>query len=528
MSTQVNTKKFAWMPSNGGFSGGLSSENPIVMAKNQLFAADNILVGTTTSRRKRGGREKYHTGSFDQTASYPVSGVPIRGIIEFWRTASLAGNPTSDIFLHQGTKVWSIDDRNTPGVDRTGSFTFDLDAVPCYQPFNQLLYFTSTKTSDGYNRWDGNALTSAQSATSPLDGPGKYIISHTGRMVMAGNDDFPFRVYFSSFFDADDWNTSAPSTGTSLDVDADGDPEGITGLASFQNRLYVFTRRSIYEVTGSSPEDFVVLKVSSGIGCLSHASICPIPNDVIFASDRGVHSLKQIESGRISESKFLSRDIQRLWVDLLNPALYKRIMGVYDETINNYILSVPSSGQVENDNLLCYNIEFGTWTVWPNINARSINTILLSNKKALITGGENGVIGLLNRTNRTDFDEPFNARFKTAVLYPGEETSEKIFKSVTIYIASTNVSQVAVSWEIDGSKTGSRAVELGADAGILGTTFVLGSSRLGIGQFVPVTIPIDEVGYGIQIEITLGGDADVECYGFILETDDSNPNYGTM
>lgn len=530
MSNTRKTRKFSYLGKDG-MGGGLSSENPVAVSQNKMVIADNILIGTNLTRRKRGGQEKYHTGTFDQTSSYPVNGsgagLPIRGIIEYWRTASMAGNPVSDIFLHQDNKVWSIDDRNTPAVDRTGALTLDIESVPSYQVFDGVLYFCSTTSSDGYNKWDGaNAV--AIAATPPPDGAGKYITAHLGRMIMAGNTDFPYRVYFSSALAPEEWSDTPPFDGTSLDLVDDGDPEGITGLASFQNRLYVWTRQSLYEITGTTPDTFIVQKVSSGIGCISHASIAQVPNDVLFASDRGVHSLRQLSSGRQTEINFASIDIQRLWTELLSTSLYMRCMAMYDDTINSYIVSVPSAGQIKNDQLLVYNIEFGTWTVWPNVNARSLCRVLISNKRNILLGKEDGVIAMINRTSRNDFGGGYSARFRTGVLYPGGDlTSERRFCGITVLVSTTTPSTIQVSWTIDGKKSSSKSVDLSAGTDLLGSTFVLGQSKLGIGQYLPVSIGIDDIGYGIQIEVTCGGTGDMEFYGFILEVEDVNQSYGS-
>lgn len=226
MASAPLTIKYPYIGLNK-FNGGLSSENPIIINEGQLVIAKNILIGTIPTKRKRGGQELYNT------VATGLASTPIRGIFEFWRTAALSGNPVSDIFLHQGTKVWSIDDRNTAAVDRTGALTLSSSSIPSYQPFNQNIYFCSTVTTDGYNKWNG-AAASAVAATAPADGVGKYLCSHLGRMIMAGNDSYPFRVYFSSSQDAENWSSTGPSNATSLDLDDNGDPEGITGICSFQ------------------------------------------------------------------------------------------------------------------------------------------------------------------------------------------------------------------------------------------------------------------------------------------------------
>lgn len=527
MASQILSKKYAFIGTNG-FDGGLSSENPIAISQNKMVIADNILVGTAPTRRKRGGMEKYHTGSFDLTASYPASGVPIRGLIEYWRTASLAGNPVADIFLHQATKVWSIDDRNTVGVDRTGALTLSTSGIPSYQPFNQKLYFCSTINADGYNKWDGTSPT-AVAASGPADGPGKYLCAHLGRMIMAGNNDFPFRVYFSSALAPEDWSSAVGHSATSLDLDDNGDPQGITGIVSFQGRLYVFTRRSTYEITGTTVATFVVTRVSDGIGCIGHASICTVPNDVIFASDRGVHSLRQLDSGRQTESTFLSKDIQRMWTELVNASKFGQFMAAYDENINSYVITVVSGSDATNSDCLVYNIEFGTWTQWKSINARSISVAFLNNKKNLIIGREDGKIAFLGRPTRTDFGTSYNTRFKTGVLYPGGDmSSTKRFISVTVLAAPTAQVNIAASWDVDGIRNGTQSFALSAGEDLLGSTFILGQSVLGIGQYLPYTLSIDQIGHGIQLDFQVTSDGDVEFYGYILEVEDANPVYGSL
>lgn len=518
MATQALSKKFPFIGANG-FDGGLSSENPVAISQNQLVIADNILIGTIPTKRKRGGQEYYNLVPLGISAS------PIRGNIEFWRTAGLAGEPVSDVFIHQDNKVWSIDDRNTAAVDRTGALTLDPTSVPSYQPFNQILYFCSTITADGYNKWDGISA-SAVAATPPPDGVGKYIFSHLGRMIMIGNDDFPFRVYLSSALDPEVWDSTAPHNGTSLDLDDNGDPEGITGGCSFQNRMYIFTRRSTYEITGTTAADFVVQRVSNGIGCVSHASIVQVPNDVIFCSDRGVHSLRQLDAGRQTNTQFLSRDIQRLWTELVNATKFKQFMAAYDENINSYLISVVSGSDTGNKDILVFNIEFGTWSRWVDVNARSISTVLISNKKKVLVATENGILSILGTDARQDFGANYNAEFKTGVLYPDRDiTVEKRFISLTV-LASTNAeSFIDVTWNVDGKRGGSTSIPLTAGEGLLGSTFILGQSRLGIGAYLPYTISIDEVGYGIQLDFLMRGAGDTEIYGFILEVDNANSLY---
>lgn len=519
--------------------GGLNvSDNPLIVKPAEMVVADNIRINQSMSRKKRHGQTRYHTGSFVGTASYPVvasaasTAAAIRGHLQYWRYASGVGDYIEELFLHQGTKLWSVPNRTDAATEKTGALSLSDSAVPCYQVFEGKLYFTSSVTADGYNKYDGlvGSPGNAEAATSPPDGTPKYIRSHYRKMWAAGVPEFPFRLYYSSTADAEDWSSADPSNGGSLDLDYDGDPQGITAIfPSFQGRLYVATRRTVYEVEGIDPETFVVKAITKGVGCVSHQSVVATPNDILFASDRGIHSLRKTVTSDQTEVSFLSRDIQPLWTDLLNTALVERAAATWDETINSYIISVPSSGKSKNDTLLVFNLEFAIWTVWKGIEARSINTVLISNKSYVSLGREDGELTFMDPTSRDDLGDGYTARFKTGKLFPyGQINKQWKFKSVTVLASTTTATQLSIGYSIDsidGQKSDTQVVPIGNDSDVLTTSFVLGSSRLGFGQFLPTTISIDEVGYNFQLELTASGGSEFEFYGWILEVEDADAHY---
>lgn len=518
-----------------GLAGGLNtSDNPLILSPAQMTVAENIAITQTLARRKRPGQESWDVGSYAGTASYPTVGAshPIRQIRQYHRNLSATGEQVEDLFLHQDAKVWSIESRNSPGVDRTGAAILASSGIPRYQVFQGVLFFLSTETADGYNKWNGLVTTPGdiEAATAPVDGAGKYLGTFRGRMIMAGNPDFPFRVYVSAAFDAEDW-ISADTT--SFDLDYDGEIQGVTAIfPEYQGLLYIATRRSIYELSCTDAGDittYAVRRITTGIGCASQNTVVGTPNDVLWMSDRGVHSLAKILTSDQVAVSFLSRDIQRTFTDQLNAELFEQAQAVWDEVTNLYVLTVASSGQTLNDVVLCYNIDFGYWTSWIDLNARSLATVLLDNKQYVLLGKENGKINLLNPNLKTDEGTGFTATFKTGKIFTnGEIMRQHYFKSVTILASSTSVSNVTVSWSIDGvdqTLTGGAAFPLGTSASQLGSTFVLGASRLGIGRFLPKRVTIDATGYNMQLQVTAGGDSDIEFYGFILEVDDADPQY---
>lgn len=511
-------------------SGGVNlSDNPFIVSPAQMTKATNILISETLARKKRPGQTLYHTGSYQGTASFPASGDPIRGIIQYWRYLSATNEPAEDVFIHIRTHVWKIPDQTSAASNVTGALTLSDSATPDYQVFEGILYFCSSNTADGYNKFNGVATgtTAAVSATPPPDGVGKYLATYKGSMMMAGNPVYPFRLYRSDALDAEDWTTGLA---TSFDVSYDGDPSGITALfGEFQGNFYFATRTAVYELVGNASADYKINKITAGIGCISNGSVVQTPNDIIFASDRGVHSLKKLVTSDQTEINFLSRDIQKYYVKELTATSLARSIAVWDETQNLYLLTVGDSSSTGNNILLSYNITFNTWTIWEGVAARSAAKAIISNKVKILLGKEDGRVAYLDPELSTDFGSGFTSRLKTGKIIPGGDlTAQKNFKSVTLLLSTTTVGSITVSWTVEGREsnyTASRSVALGTGLGLLGSTFILGQSTLGIGRFIPIKLSVGQVGYNYQMELLISGAMNFEFYGYILEVEEQDSVY---
>lgn len=513
-----------------GLQGGLNiSDDPLIVSPKEMVIAKNISIAQSLSRKKRPGKELYHTGSFEGTASFPNHTDPIRGLLQYWRFASDTGEVQEDIVLHQSSHIWRVPNRTQAATKIEGSFTPDTAGVPVYQVFEGILYFVTDKPADGYKKWNGLSSSpgNVQTATAPPDGVGKFLGTYKGRMLMAGNPDFPFRVYMSTTLDAEDW-TSLDAT--SFDLTYDGDPNGVTAIFPEQEgRVFIATRRSIYELSGSDMDTFLVQRITQGIGCIAHGAVLSIPNDILFPSDRGLHSLKKLIVSDQSEITFQSRDIQRIWTRLLNRSLLSRAKATYNEDQNEYEITVPSGSSTENDLILSYNISYNLWTTWEGIDARSLGQVLISDTNYVLSGGEDGRLTFLNPELAFDFDEGFQFQMKSGKFFPGGDIfSQYRYKSITVLCSSESSSQIQINSyidSIDGVKTVNRTATLGQGADLLGSTFILGQSKLGLGRFNPVRVTIEETGFNYQVEIITNGSDDILFHGFILEVEDADQQF---
>lgn len=510
------------------------TDNPLIVPPNEMVDATNILVGATLARKKRGGQVYFNTDDSDETATYPVNpknnggsdGPPILGLYEFWRYDSGSGAPKSTLMVRQDDKIWAIDARTGTATDITGALSLPTVGRITFQTFEGNLYWTGTDPSEGYNKWDGVSASAVAigGGSQPPDGTPRFVTSHQGRMFGWGVPGFPYRLYYSEFFDAETWATNPlGTTGTaaqagSLDLDPFGDPEGIVGAVSFQDKLYVFMRRAIFEISGNTINDFRVRTVNRQIGALGHHTIVPIANDIIYASERGVLTLSSTDKAIESEYGFASRPVSKIWNDQLNRTLPNQFSATYDEQENLYLIAAPSKGSSANDIILAYAPSTGIWTNWEGHKARTLSTYIIDGVNRVIAGREDGIISVTGDPSRLDLGEQYTAKYRTGILFPGEEIDiEHLWKHITALFSTDGTANVTVNVYVDSTLVNSVPVEVESGQDLLGSSFVLGQSKLGKGVFVPRTIPVEGQGYGLQIEVIYNSEADIESYGFMVE-----------
>jgi hypothetical protein len=266
-------------------SGGLDQSSIPGTAKNsRLDECDNIIFTVNGSRKKRWGIDGYYDSGLS-----PVVTSNFRGGIDFWRNISSV--QTQKVVSFVGGKLFA-DANNGIFADVTGSTSLVKDDQVSFEIYVGLLvaFFESSVPQ----RWNMTDATFVDLGGSPP--PASFGRVHGGRMWAAGNKAAPHRLYYSAPDDPEDWTLGGG--GGSIDIDlGDSDPIGITAIfPSFHGDLYVAKRRSLYRVRTLRSSDlsssaFSVETVVKGIGCIAHNSAVATPTDVIWTSERGIHSL---------------------------------------------------------------------------------------------------------------------------------------------------------------------------------------------------------------------------------------------
>ncbi len=248
----------------------------------------------------------------------------------------------------------------------TGS-TFTADNAVTFTQARGLLYIWNGV--EGGTTFDGSAC--ARPGTMPKASFGLFYKSYHWVSGVAGQVN---RLYISVATDASDFTNAATTlhnstevpgatvfagTGAAfVDIDKD-DGDAITGLATFQDSVIVFKKRSIHQITLDSSGTPTVVLITRSIGCASHRSIENVENDVFFLSRQGYFVLGNepnfFNAVRTNEVSVRIHPT----IDLISEANFSKVSSIFYN--NRYYSGIPEGGATANNVVLTYDRRFLAW-----------------------------------------------------------------------------------------------------------------------------------------------------------------------
>lgn len=266
-----------------------------------------------------------------------------------------------------------------------GAVTVDTVANISFTPIADKTY-----AWDGVNGgvvWDGTTVT--RPGTMPR---AKFSVIYKGYHVSSGVDGQPYRVYFAPVGEPSRFTrAAAPSdptvpdlstaagvpgatiftgdnTPNAIDINRN-DGQKVMGLGFFQDVLIVFKENSIYQLYFNDTGGFVVERISSTYGCVSHWTIASVENDCYFLTDQGVYVLGNEPNYYAAiRTNELSSRVKTL-LQQIPPTGYQSCKAIYYD--NRYWLTVPLNGNGVNT-LIVYDRRFYAWMIWDNIYANDM------------------------------------------------------------------------------------------------------------------------------------------------------------
>ena len=209
---------------------------------------------------------------------------------------------------------------------------------------------------------DGAGAT-ATATVSPPPLNLSFLVNTGNRLFGVGSGQQKNTLYASDILDPTVWDTA-----NSAIINADDGDEITAVVPYYENRVIVFKKRRIFQVTippdMTSAADWVIQLISNNTGCVAPASAVQVNSDIFFLSDDGIRSLVRSASDDFTSVglplseviKDVIQEINTAEVDLSAAAFYD----------NRYLLAVPTGSNDYNDTIIVYNTILGafegTWT----------------------------------------------------------------------------------------------------------------------------------------------------------------------
>lgn len=506
---------FRMVPWVGGIN---TSLDPSEIPANQLTRADHVIFGVKGTRKKRDGI------NFDWDNASNGSEF-ILGIHDFWFGSSTRTQRL--VAVTSGKKVYSYTIGGTRSADLFDGTAWSSSITRCsFETINNIIVIAVDGTGNVMKKWDGSGNIEDLGGTPP---EASIVRKHLGRLF-TNDKTRPDRLHYCTTGNGEEWNGNGDSGAIDIGV-GDGDPEGITAIfPTFKGDLFVAKKTKLYRVTGLTPETFQVTLVSSGIGCASHNSIVLIDqDDVMFISDKGVHSLTATSTYGDFEGAFVSFDIQGTFNEEFIQSRLKFSWGAYLNNINSvaFAITEADTGETENRSIWLYNIPLKSWYRWPHISCSALSVVTEADQKRFYIG--NSTTRLARTFNGTNYDINSDGEEKAIILYirtgsiyvDDNPHSMKAFKRFALLYKPRGTHTITVTIRIDNHPVQALSFSETGSTDLLGTTFILGESILGYDVVqAPYSRTIDGYGRGVVVTIEQSGthdEADIQGYVFEYE-----------
>jgi hypothetical protein len=234
---------------------------------------------------------------------------------------------------------------------------------------------TSVTVVDGGSGYSGAPTVtiigngSGATATATVSPPPlnlRLLINTGNRLFGVGSAANRNTLYASDILDASIWDSA-----NSAVINADDGDEITAIVPYYENRIIVFKKRRIFQVTippdMTSAADWVIQLISNNTGCVADGSAVQVNSDIFFLSDDGIRSLVRSAADDFTSVGLPISEVIKDVIQEINVAeIGISAAAFYD---NRYFLAVPTGSNDFNDTIIVYNTVLGafegTWT--PNV-----------------------------------------------------------------------------------------------------------------------------------------------------------------
>lgn len=235
------------------------------------------------------------------------------------------------------------------------------------------------------------------------------------QILLWDDENVPNAVYVSDIFKP----SYVPSDNVMLFEMSQED--SVTAILYYYNVLTVFTKNTIFALSGKNPSEFSVKPINQTVGCVAPRSAVAVENYIIFLSGDGLYRLKTLSTINVDNFN----------IDKIDLDIYESIPKPYDELASAvqyglaYIITMPK-----------YNMRF-KWYYRQDVWAMDKSTIMDFNFTKVISGNyygyrPNGNVVKQDGSVYTDDGELFSCILETKDDDIGLPYHPKKFKTVKL------------------------------------------------------------------------------------------------
>lgn len=404
------------------------------------------------------------------------------------------------------------------GLTRASMCTFENRLIVCTEGANNVTKHYFPTDLSGSGELDDIDNTASYAATPKAS----FCREHLGRLWLNDKAN-PDRLHYSAPGTYNVWQGAGDSGAIDCGV-GDGDPEGITAIfPTFKGTLFASKRSKLYRISGQYPENFFPEKISDSIGCVGHAAVAAIDqDDIIYVSDKGLHSLNATQQYGSFNSVYFSKDIQPTINNEWQRSRQKFIQLAYIQQDNTLAIGVAEEADTNQNQVYMYNLNEKKWFRWPNVSCASIATINSPDRQRFYFGGANGriaysFVGSNADTTAAGLEQSVEMSISTGLIFPVADPSIDVaYKKLTVMLKARGSYNLTLGFKIDNFATQSLTLNNITSGDLLGTSFILGNSILGISRVsAAYTQQVDGYGRGFKITIRqTGASSDLAILGY--------------
>ena len=251
-----------------------------------------------------------------------------------------------------------------------------------------------------------------------------------GRIWAADTDTNKSILYYSDTLIGHKWTGGSSGSIDLTTVFPNGGDE-IVALASFNNRLVIFARKSIILYSGADdPTTMVVEDAIDTLGCVSRDTVQDTGADVLFLSETGLKSLGRVVDERSNPINDLSINVKDVFLGEFATENASQIRSVYYERDSFYLISLPSFKRV-----WCFDtrvkLENGGFkvTTWSEI---ELYSLLATANRTLLVGDADNQVSIYDKYNMKG--NPYTFSYLSNHLDSGDSSVSKILKKLAIIV----------------------------------------------------------------------------------------------